>query len=411
MSDFAEFEAQLHETLNHLYDPTHQPGALLSTLLGRRLETARAIINQGIEALQPAPDAPAAARSWRLYKVLRYRYGQMLTQEQTAESLGITPRHLRREQQDAIHALAQQLWTQSQLASPRPAEQTPTMPPPAPEDDPTATFRAQVRQELAALQQSAPGAVADVAQTINGVMPMGQALAARYGVNVQSEQVEPTLTVALPPSVLRQILLTAIEKLAQQMAGGQIQIAAALAEENVVLMINADPVADARPPDSLLIEEIVALYGRSFQIKADNTQSTWWISLPTARRAVVLVVDDNTDLVHFYRRYVTNTRYEISHVAQGQDLFAAIERYAPDVIVLDVMLPDIDGWELLGQLHAHAATCQIPVIICSVVRRQELAATLHAALYVAKPVRRQEFIGALDQVLRLPAEVGRTTPV
>jgi CheY-like chemotaxis protein len=63
------------------------------------------------------------------------------------------------------------------------------------------------------------------------------------------------------------------------------------------------------------------------------------------------------------------------------------------------MLPDVDGWELLTNLHEHHDTRSIPVIICSVVKRQELAAALGASLYLPKPVRRREFIQALDQVL------------
>ena len=63
------------------------------------------------------------------------------------------------------------------------------------------------------------------------------------------------------------------------------------------------------------------------------------------------------------------------------------------------MLPDADGWELLTRLREHAATASTPIIICSVVRREELALALHATLYLAKPVRRQQFIQALEQVL------------
>jgi len=61
-------------------------------------------------------------------------------------------------------------------------------------------------------------------------------------------------------------------------------------------------------------------------------------------------------------------------------------------------LPDIDGWELLTNLREHPATRSLPVIVCSVVREEELALALGAARYVPKPVRRQEFIQALDQV-------------
>jgi CheY-like chemotaxis protein len=115
--------------------------------------------------------------------------------------------------------------------------------------------------------------------------------------------------------------------------------------------------------------------------------------------ATVLVVDDNQDLVHFFRRYTNGTRYRIVHLGEGSHLFETIESSRPDAIILDVMLPDCDGWELLSHLHAHPETTPIPVIVCSVVRQEDLALALGASLYLPKPVRRRQLIQALDTLL------------
>jgi two-component system sensor histidine kinase/response regulator len=123
------------------------------------------------------------------------------------------------------------------------------------------------------------------------------------------------------------------------------------------------------------------------------------IRLPRAASYKVLVVDDNPDLMHFYQRYVQGTRYQIVSLREGARVFETIQTVAPDVIVLDVMLPDADGWELLSHLHNHPTARSIPVIVCSVVREEELALALGAKLYVPKPVRRQEFIQALDRAM------------
>jgi len=104
-------------------------------------------------------------------------------------------------------------------------------------------------------------------------------------------------------------------------------------------------------------------------------------------------------LVHFYRRYTTGTRYQIVHLAEGQHALETIQEVKPDIIVLDVMLPDIDGWELLADLRQQPAAETLPIIVCSVVRRAELALSLGASLYLPKPVRRRQFIQALGQIL------------
>jgi CheY-like chemotaxis protein len=214
--------------------------------------------------------------------------------------------------------------------------------------------------------------------------------------------------VALHGSALRQILVTALEKLAHGMNGGEILLDTTVGVDKVQISIIAQPVVATTPPESALIGEILTVAGGSFTAWLGDGQVTCQFTLPTIKPTTVLVVDDNVDLVHFYRRYVANTRYQIVHVTDGEALLDAVTMVRPAVIVLDVMLPDVDGWDLLAQCHDHPATRLIPVIICSVVRREELAAALNAACYLAKPVRRQQFIQALDQVLAQAAASGPT---
>ena len=98
-SDLAD---QLLVALNHLHDPAYQPsGTLLSIITGARgsADTFRAAIVQAIESLKPSIDLPAHSPSRRVYDLLFLRYVEGQTQKATAERLGITSRHLRRQQQ------------------------------------------------------------------------------------------------------------------------------------------------------------------------------------------------------------------------------------------------------------------------------------------------------------------------
>jgi CheY-like chemotaxis protein len=72
------------------------------------------------------------------------------------------------------------------------------------------------------------------------------------------------------------------------------------------------------------------------------------------------------------------------------------EEQAPQVIVLDVMMPERDGWTVLGQLREHPKTHDIPVIVCSILSQEQLALTLGAAQFLRKPVTRQALLSALD---------------
>jgi CheY-like chemotaxis protein len=398
MPTFEEFEQSLRHVLTHFRDPAYHLPQALEPILGyypqAGLEAFQQTITQTIESLKPvSATTTSGARSQRVYDLLTYRYIQELTQEETADRLGITPRHVRREQQQAIHALARLLWEK------RP-HQTPADSTAAARAEPEAlAWRSQVREELAALQHSAPGSMVEVAAVLRGVMKIGGALTAQHGVSLQVEPLEAGMMVAMHASALRQVLITAIEKLVQSISAGQIILAVERAGGRIRLLLTGAPAATHQPPNSDLIREILAVHGGSVEAYLAGQQVGFRLELPAADKLTVLVIDDNADLVHFYRRYTTDTRYQIVHLAEGPYSLETIQEIGPDIIVLDVMLPDMDGWEMLTALREQSATQTIPVIVCSVIRRAELALALGASLYLPKPVGRQEFIGALDQVL------------
>jgi len=397
MNAFENFEQSLRNTLAHLYDPAYRPPEIVWTVTGcgphQGLEAIQMVIIRAIEDLKPAHHVPSTARSRRVYGLLFHRYVQGLTQEETAERLGITPRHLRREQPGAMHALALHLWEQSRAAERLAREERSH-----PTDSHLPGYRSQVKQELAALQDSAPGAVADVGEAIRSVVKLGSALTTQRGIDLEVESLQPNLVAVIHPSALRQVLLAAVRLLAQLMSSGQIALRAEQEGENVKITITGQPAATDSPLNGNFIREIVAAQGGSVEVSTEDDHISFYLELPSVDLAV-LVVDDNADLIHLYRRYVVGTRYRIVHTPQGQRAFEMAEASAPDVIVLDVMLPDADGWELLAHLHEHSATRSIPVIVCSVVREEDLALALGAALYLPKPVERQQFIQALDYVL------------
>jgi CheY-like chemotaxis protein len=400
MEKFEVFERYLRDGLMHLYDPSYDPPELIRTVLGcspkQGVSAIQSALIQSVENMKPNSEIPPNARIRRFYELLSYRYIQELTQVQTAQRLNITPRHLRREQQQAIHMLAQRLWEQRPVGEPV-------------DDTQSTAWRSQVHQELVSLQQSAPGAIADVNDTINNTIKVGHPLASKHGVRLVADNKKLDLIAAIHPSLLSQILVTAVEKLVQCMPSGEINIVATAQDENVAITITGAPVIVDEAPQSDLIREILAVQGGSIEIEMDDDQLEFSIALPLADSVQVLVVDDNHDLVHWYQRYVTQTRYQIAHVAEGQRAFEAIANSPPDIIVLDVMLPDIDGWELLTRLHEHPRTRSIPVVVCSVVKREELAMALGAAVYLPKPVRRQQFVQALDQALSLaPATASKS---
>jgi CheY-like chemotaxis protein/transcriptional regulator with XRE-family HTH domain len=392
------WEAELRQALSSLHDPEFVPSPRLRAVAGCEDSVGngrfRHAIVEAMDSLKPDSDSPPATRARRIYDVLSLRYLQGLTQEATAERLGITARHLRREQREAVLVLAKRLLERHEQAFPRSRETAADVELP-PVDLPA--WRDQVRQELAALQRSAPDSVADVGEALHGAIALERSRLARLGVTVEVTETSERPIAAIHPSVLRQVLVNVIGQLGAHAAQGTLRVEIARSPDHAVVTLTARPVAPGVTVDVCLANEALSAQESALLVTADGDCLILRVTLPLADEITVLVVDDNYDLVHFYRRYAAGTRYRIVHVPNGRDALVAVDAYAPGIIVLDVMLPDVDGWELLGQLHGNPASRGIPIIVCSVIREAELALELGAMQYLPKPVRRSELLAALDR--------------
>jgi CheY-like chemotaxis protein len=401
---FAEFESQLNQVLHRLYDPSLRPSAAFRLVLGHSpadsLNTLQTAIIQAVEDLRPADHVPKSARSWRLYAALYYRFVSNLSQDEVAEIVSITPRHLRREQVSAINLMAKKLWTGAHLplesseTGPDREEPGPDFPPevvdqPNPEN--------QLRLDLLALQESAPGIVADVPQVVRSVITMIDRYTAGKNPHKIPLSAPAELKASLHPSALRQVLWMIVRQAIEQQSETEGSIICSANNQRALIELSFAPPFNLDEQKILTIAEILEVQSGSFKITPTAGQVTFQIDLLLVDRTV-LVVDDNQDIVHLYQRFLVGTPYYLVHLARGQEVLEQAHLLHPDIIVLDIMLPDIDGWDLLTRLSEVAETRDIPVIICSVVSDPELAIALGARGCLTKPVQRPEFLTALNRV-------------
>ena len=111
-----------------------------------------------------------------------------------------------------------------------------------------------------------------------------------------------------------------------------------------------------------------------------------------------LVVEDSQSAAEQIQRYLGDlgARAELHTLAGGA--IARARELQPDLIMLDILLPDAVGWELLRQLKAEPRTRNIPVIIVSVVDEPERARALGAAAFLVKPIGRATFLSTLQRL-------------
>lgn len=111
-----------------------------------------------------------------------------------------------------------------------------------------------------------------------------------------------------------------------------------------------------------------------------------------------LIVEDSETAAKQVARYLAEIGANTMIYPAGEGSIEAALFSMPDVIILDLLLPNLSGWEILSKLKANPATEQIPVIIISVMDERSRAFELGAADYLVKPISRQQLQLALAQV-------------
>ncbi len=122
-------------------------------------------------------------------------------------------------------------------------------------------------------------------------------------------------------------------------------------------------------------------------------------------KRTIMVVDDSPDLVEIVRLTLEGKGFNVKCAYSGKELLAALEKEKPDLILLDVMMPGMDGFEVLIRLKWNPATASIPVILLTakvhhedVLRGYKLG-TDH---YIKKPFDNTQLVTSINRLLGLP---------
>lgn len=118
--------------------------------------------------------------------------------------------------------------------------------------------------------------------------------------------------------------------------------------------------------------------------------------------ALVLVVDDEPDQVEMYAYALEDGGFRVETAYTGQQALARAHELVPDVIVLDLRLPDMSGWDVCGILKGDAHTKHIPIVILTAAASPNLAeqaAKAGCAAHLVKPCYPQELTDAIRSIV------------
>lgn len=398
----ATFTQWVHSALRQLYDFSALEKNPLAERLGgargpgvSRAQNLRLALLTAIRAMRPPPDTPAEAHDWRDYRILQMRYVDGLSPDEAMGRLALQKSRYYHDQARAIEALVQRLWGDYRAAA--------ASAPVAPDALAGAPQKELIHAETERFYAQAAQQELDAAQLVQELRSVLDPLAAARSATFTLQPSPPLILNRANRVLLRQAILHAVSDALDARPGGFLEIAGLTEPGRVGLRVRAwsppgAPLAERDPAQTTrqeMCQRLMATMGGSYNVAARGV--AWEAQLVWQAEAIssVLVIDDNQGFVGLFRRYLTGHPWQIVGAANLAEARALIAETRPAAIILDVLMPEADGWDLMVALKADPSTRDIPIIICSVLHEPEIALSLGAAAYLPKPVTEQSLVEAL----------------
>jgi DNA-binding response OmpR family regulator len=123
------------------------------------------------------------------------------------------------------------------------------------------------------------------------------------------------------------------------------------------------------------------------------------------KRKQILCIEDDVDMLDLFRVMLTRHGYEVQCVNRGQEGLDAIRREKPDLVILDIMMPGMDGWQVYQQMKEDETTRHIPTIVVTA-KSMLIDKVLGLEIakvddYIGKPFNTQELLDSIARVLKI----------
>jgi CheY-like chemotaxis protein len=154
-------------------------------------------------------------------------------------------------------------------------------------------------------------------------------------------------------------------------------------------------------------QRLIQMHGGQIGLDSDiGRGSTFYFTLPVYREynlnktneKLILAIDDDPQVISLYERYLQTAGYEVIALSDPSQAVKRVAELKPFAVTLDIMMPGVDGWQVLAELKANPETRDIPVMICSIIEEQERGFSLGATEYLVKPIMEEDMVRALDRL-------------
>jgi CheY-like chemotaxis protein len=385
------FIRQVRDCLAHLYDfAALQSNPLASQIAPdltglQRVQMVRRVLIETVEQLKTRESSGIPSRQERVYILLLMRYVEEVPVQEVLQQLVLSERQFYREHQRAIQTVGQLLW--DRLKTRQLSDNT-----------------ISVKSEIQRLWHQSSYATVNSEILLSEAIAANSKLAEHHHIAIRLHPRQALGDFNAHQAVLRQTIIWMLSQIITHVAVGS-EIALNIGTKDHNPVINFE-ISGPGTPISILHETLtnnptVAEFLATLKGAITITQAgrvCYLVQLQLQReRPIILVIDDNPDVVALLERYVTTMPYEIISAYDADEGFRLAQSLEPSWIILDIMLPQTDGWKMLQNLKSHPRTQSIPVLVCSVLDNPDLALSLGADAYLRKPPDRISFLAALGQ--------------
>ena len=154
-------------------------------------------------------------------------------------------------------------------------------------------------------------------------------------------------------------------------------------------------------------QRLIHMHGGEIGLQSEvGHGSTFFFTLPVYREQninttngkLILAIDDDPQVISLYERYLQSAGYQVIALSDPSQAVKRVAELKPFAVTLDIMMPGVDGWQVLTELKSNPETRDVPVMICSIIEEQQRGFSLGAAEYLVKPIMEEDMIKALDRL-------------
>jgi CheY-like chemotaxis protein len=400
MLDSKQFQLIIRDVLNHLSDVAYlENNNLINPLLSEEearqsnhVSLLQTKIRESINVLRPPENTPPEAAEWRCFRILTLHFLSGRELYRVEDELGLSQRQVYRELKKGLDALISILWKQQQALQ-MGMEQRKEL-----QNEILDSYDLNILQkELKSWEITYD--LSNLYQIIEQAYHLCE-----YFLNsdlcsrIHYENVDQNLNVRVDNILTKQGLYKILTIVENRIQDSEVWMRTRKLNDHFIeLSITIKHDHPLNLNNWQIAQLFFTIQGLNHFLKEQVDVTYISINLPLKNQDECLVIDDVVSVRTLIERMLGPYGIQVFGADNPKEALNLAQLIKPNFILLDILMPKMDGWQMIKMLKSNPETSNIPVFICSVLNEPELSRSFGAAGFIRKPINRLDLINTLQQ--------------